>query len=706
MAEAEKSLGSVRFGRFELSADTGELRKDGVRLKLSGQAIQVLSMLVANPGQLVTREELQQKLWPGASYGDPEHGLNAAVNKLRETLGDSATEPTHIETVPGRGYRFIGKIEPEELGLAPEPTPSKPRWKWKTAVVMLALIGVAMGFVYYWLKPRLERQIRIAQLQHLTVVQLTALVDVVITPIFSPDGSEVAFGWRETHTPHSFDLYVKVIGNEKPLRLTYHPGQVDPAWSPDGRSIAIVREARDGDSGIFLVPPIGGAERKLLSRRTDFFPYTHQISWSPDGKQLAYVDAPEDAPNKLNLFLLTLESLEVRPIKTGCDFATTPRFSPHRDYLTWICNENPKSHWLMLRRLSDGSTSRLLQRTDGFRGLAWSSDGRRLVFSTDRPQGDLWEIAVDHPNQPDKLPVGHDAGDVAVSPTGDRLVYVQTRRNFNIWEVDLSEAHPIARKIIMSSREESAPAFSPDGTQIAFASNRSGSSEVWVSNSDGSDPLQLTFFGADTGSPQWSPDSKLIAFDSRTDGQANIYTIDRHGGAPRKLSIDKQGNSLPYWSHDGAWIYFANGADVGKPSIWKVPSGGGHAVQISKQGERPMESSDGRHVFFVRDEWLWNGWLWKSSTDGSAEERVAGMPPVVWDRWVVFGSDIYFVCNSNQTEICSFDVETAKMRTVTPMNKEPPSYTGGISISRDGKRLLFPQRDEISSDLMMIENWR
>jgi DNA-binding winged helix-turn-helix (wHTH) protein len=85
MAEPTRTLGSICFGRFELSAETGELRKDGVRLKLAGQAIQVLAMLAANPGELVTREDLQQKLWPGASYGDPEHGLNAAVNKLRES---------------------------------------------------------------------------------------------------------------------------------------------------------------------------------------------------------------------------------------------------------------------------------------------------------------------------------------------------------------------------------------------------------------------------------------------------------------------------------------------------------------------------------------------------------------------------------------------------------------------------------------------
>src|SRR5215472_2169969 len=111
MPEEKEALEPVRFGCFELSIETEELRKDGVRLRLSGQAIQVLTMLVASPGKLVTREELQQKLWPGASYGDPEHGLNAAVNRLRETLGDSATEPRYIETVPGRGYRFIATVE-------------------------------------------------------------------------------------------------------------------------------------------------------------------------------------------------------------------------------------------------------------------------------------------------------------------------------------------------------------------------------------------------------------------------------------------------------------------------------------------------------------------------------------------------------------------------------------------------------------------
>src|SRR5262245_251070 len=144
MAEASKSLGSVQFGPFELLLDTQELRKHGLPDKLSGQAIQILIDLATRPGQLVTREELQRKLWPTDSYGDFEHGLNAAVNKLREKLRDSATTPTYVETLPGN----------------------------------------------------------------------------VASPTFSPDGSQIAFAWNGENNGAGFDLYVKAIGIEKPLRLT------------------------------------------------------------------------------------------------------------------------------------------------------------------------------------------------------------------------------------------------------------------------------------------------------------------------------------------------------------------------------------------------------------------------------------------------------------------------------------------------------
>ena len=103
----------VRFGPFELDIQLGELRKSGIRLKLQGQPIQILEMLLAKPGELVTREEIQQRLWPADTFVDFDHGLNTAVKKLRQALGDEVDAPRYIDTLPKRGYRFIGEVEKE-----------------------------------------------------------------------------------------------------------------------------------------------------------------------------------------------------------------------------------------------------------------------------------------------------------------------------------------------------------------------------------------------------------------------------------------------------------------------------------------------------------------------------------------------------------------------------------------------------------------
>src|SRR5262249_22723860 len=100
----------IRFATFEVDLQTQELRKRGVRLRLPGQSFQVLKMLLERPGALVTREEFQHALWPSATFVDFAHGLSAVVNRLRKALGDSADSPRFIETLPRRGYRFIGQL--------------------------------------------------------------------------------------------------------------------------------------------------------------------------------------------------------------------------------------------------------------------------------------------------------------------------------------------------------------------------------------------------------------------------------------------------------------------------------------------------------------------------------------------------------------------------------------------------------------------
>src|SRR6201996_4382589 len=292
MAETEPQLRLIRFGNFEVDLRSGELRKAGIKQKFGGQPLQVLSILLERPGEVVTREDLQKRLWPD-TFVDVDHNLNTAINKIREALGDSAERPRFVETLPRRGYRFIGEVEPPVLP-AEEPVPepavkvepdrgSRSRQTWlKIASGALAIVVVALAavIIYRWFRPK-----RPQEQAALTAVPLTALPGRATSPAFSPDGSRIAFAWNGDPKggAKGFDLYVKALGSETLLRLTRHPSEwISAAWSPDGTQIVFHRVA-GAETGIYVVPALGGPERKLRSTREPWELYP-TISWSPDGR--------------------------------------------------------------------------------------------------------------------------------------------------------------------------------------------------------------------------------------------------------------------------------------------------------------------------------------------------------------------------------------------------------------------------------------
>ena len=186
--QAFPSTTLVRFETFEVDLRTGELRKAGVKLKFGGQPFQVLAILLERPGDIFTREELQKRLWPD-TFVDVERNLNTAVNKIREVLGDSAESPRFIETLPRRGYRFIGTLEPPEQSQALVEHGWKPRRRWrKIAAVALAIFVFGAIVTYRW-----HRQQRPQEQEILTAVPFTALPGQATAPAFSPDGSRIAF---------------------------------------------------------------------------------------------------------------------------------------------------------------------------------------------------------------------------------------------------------------------------------------------------------------------------------------------------------------------------------------------------------------------------------------------------------------------------------------------------------------------------------
>ena len=186
----------VRFGVFELDLRSGELRKAGVRIGLQEQPLQVLALLLERPGDVVTREQLRQRLWPGGTFVDFDHGLNAVINRLRDTLGDSAESPRFIETLPRRGYRFVGAVnanssEPRaRIGVTERLRAG--RSMPSVGTVASVTVGLlAVGVVGAWLL----RRTPVADGPPPRVVPLTRLAGKEGWPAFAPDGEQVAFAW-------------------------------------------------------------------------------------------------------------------------------------------------------------------------------------------------------------------------------------------------------------------------------------------------------------------------------------------------------------------------------------------------------------------------------------------------------------------------------------------------------------------------------
>jgi len=232
-------------------------------------------------------------LWPGASFGDFEHGINAVIKRLRVVLGDSATQPKFIETIPRHGYRFIQPV----LGFADAETvlgtPPLQRLKARRVGLRYAtVLAVALGLISGVL---LWRHLSLDALKSralpMTPFPFTSFRGKEVAPSFSPNGNQIAFSWNG-EKENNFDIYVKTIGAEKPLQLTFNPAlDLQPAWSPDGRFIAFQRHTQ-GEDGIFLVPVLGGQERKLRSLQLGVFWYLESFDWSPDGKRLVFSDSP------------------------------------------------------------------------------------------------------------------------------------------------------------------------------------------------------------------------------------------------------------------------------------------------------------------------------------------------------------------------------------------------------------------------------
>ena len=582
------------------------------------------------------------------------------------------------------------------------------------SLIFVALAGISYGIYKYMGKETSKP----SQLES-KIFPFSSLPGRESDPAFSPDGNQVAFVW-DGPKGDNFDIYIKLIDTGSPLRLTTNSAiDSSPAWSPDGRYIAFIRSMEVG-SAFFLVPALGGAERRLA----DAFPNRYgasanryglegrSLSWSADGKTLAVVDKLA-ADEPFGIFLISVDTGERRKLTSPPagylgDRAVT--FSPDGQTLGFTRADNLLGEDIYLVNISTGELRRLTSDNVGTRGLAWTSGGQEIVFSSSRGGTyDLWKVSSAG-GQPERLsPGGENAYYPTISRQGNRLAYTQWFFDPNIWRLDIAEgkskqAEPT--KVIASTRYDLGPQFSPDGKRIAFTSDRSGNFEIWTCDHDGQNPMQLTSFrGPVTGTPRWSPDGRQLAFDSRPEGQAHIYVGSAEGGTPRRVTIETPEDVVPSWSRDGHWIYFAS-KKTGSFQVWRVPAEGGQAVQVTHGGGfAAFESPDGKYLYYAkgRNE----AGLWKIPVGGGEETQVMDLKLGYWGYWGVVDNGIYFLNPEAQPgpAIQFFNFATGQTTQIFTLEKEPMQWAPGFAVSHDGKHILYAQIDQRNSNITIIENF-
>ena len=621
----------IRFGTFELDPENEELRRNGLKLKLTGQPFQVLVILLEHPGRIVTREELQKRLWAD-TFVDFDHNLNAAINKIRELLGDSAENPRFVETIPRRGYRFIAPVQANPTAdIAEQPAPpdvtgseatepaAKIQHRRKMFWVDLAAVGFvlagAAGLTWYALRPlptlRIASYAQIASVGQWAGIAGTDGLSLYLD-LFLPNGNGVIpiFGGRVI--PFPIDLPTsKDSPTDSPILI---------GVSPDGSRLLVGSNLEPSSGRTLWVVDAHGGGARYLARGC------YGTTWSPDGKTVVYATLHGD------IYTISSEGREPRlllssPVPPGAplplaNFAWSPdgnriRFvrsaryweisadgkNPHEILPNWHAS-NPRyfmagGHWT-----PDGNFFLFLA---GFAGFSQNLADARQLWALDERQ------SLSHRANPEPVQLTNGAtiwGAFAFSRDGKTVYCTGMNPRGELVRYDAKSRDLVPYLGGISAEFVS---FSRDGKSLAYVAYPEGT--MWRANRDGSGMQQLTGPPFHPTALEWSPDGTQILFSElEPSHRGEIYLISSQGGTPKRLLPgDRRWGTTPDWSPDGKRIVFDRipvGTLFVGTAIWVYQGDKSRAMDLEtgkisdlppcpKPCFSPRWSPDGRYILEV-----------------------------------------------------------------------------------------------------------
>ena len=704
-----------QIGAWTVQPSLNQIKGPQGPVRTTPKIIATLLCLARYQGEVVSRDTLLDTVWPGTVVSDDS--LNKAISEIRSIFNDNPQDARVVETIRQRGYRLLVTAHPipkKTTQPLRKPAFLKRSLGWKVYGGFTALVLLLCVLALSWTNgasPITQPAYR--------AVPLTTQPGFEFDVALSHDGQQIAYAHFQEEV-RQVDLYVKQIGLESPEKLTDN-GRIEmsPSWSPDGRSIAFLGWDHPNEScGLHVISLLGGEERKIADCET--FLVTG-VSWSPDGKKIAFSDR-KSREEPFRIYLIDIETRAITPLTNPPsdlfgDFSAT--FSPDGKSIGFIRGTVAVTTALLTTpavgdvytiRLDDLAEQRLTYENQEIPHIDWTPDGNHIAFASNRERGapGLWKVSV-HGGTPEWL-FGSNTfvRKPMFSRSNKRLVFEQWDSEASVWHIDLDSlkhtGQTAAQPLIQSTHYDVTPQYSPDGQYVAFTSQRSGASEIWISQANGDRPMQLTSFGGPfTSSPRWSPDGTSLTFETRIDGQTDIYTIGIAGGPPTRLTQRSTEDMLPSWSQDGTSIYFASNR-TGDWQIWRKSSDGTEmAKQVTTDGGfLPIVSpkEDDLSLYYTRIE---KQGLYRMPLDGGPEELiVSGLREDDWGNWVATEKGIYALLRG-PSRIVFYDFETQDTSSLGTLRNVPAGMIG-ITVSADYKKLAFVQHRHRGADVWMIDN--
>lgn len=577
---------SLKFADFTLDLHAGELRRNESTVRLQDQPFQVLAILTQRAGEVVTRDELRNRLWGANTFVDFDNSLNAAVAKIREALADSPDDPRFVETLPRRGYRFIANVTPLQGPslegqtadtVIPVETPHG-RSKW-WAFAILGLAGVAIAALALALRtPQLPKVTRYVQLTNdgQPKARPVSFINILLT-----DDSRIYFALG---TPKGWELAeVSATGGEPitvPLPLE---GIIPNDISRDHSRLLFAGGGKGTElpgSPYWVMQLPGGPTERLGDVRA------RGASWSPDGKRIAYAQ-------DRSVYIAESDGGEPRLLATFDSSPFQPRWSPDGTVLRFYLFDVKRGSGELWEISVDGTNPHVLfpnwsAGSDICCGV-WTPDGRYFVFqATHDDVTDLWarreraSFLRSGPEEPVRITFGPmNFLSPTPSPDGKRLFVIGEQDRGELMRYD-SASHQFVTYFSGASIE--GLDFSPDGEWVLYTAFPEAT--LWRSRTDGSKRIQLSPPSWRAYNPRWSPDGKRVAFMAAKPGDPwKIYLIPSEGGSPKELIESKEIQWHPNWSAKGDTLMFGDPWWSRSPSI--------HLVDIASHHSSTLPNSEG-----------------------------------------------------------------------------------------------------------------